>query len=863
MIRSAGPGQGLVPWPGLGRLTPIVQTDAWEKGSCEKKRKWLWHWKRTKYVQCVFVHLRCESWEPPPAQTDGEALNPGPWGRGPRSVGGQERRRRRCSDWRGRGVEAQETVSVADCSFDILHVNIQGLLTPSGDIGKHGAELAGHLRIMVRKPEIVCITETWLNRSVAEFQLEGYVTISRRDRADGRCGGGVLVLAATEVAKQVVETSISATAERVWVMMHTDQGPFLLGAWYRPPAPGETDSVNSITDEVEAMAGQAIGTIIVGDMNVHNMRWLAHSSHNSVEGDALQNVCEKVGLRQLVRKPTRGEHLLDLVLSNIDGAATKVGKPVADHCTVLAHVPLALPTSIKVTRLVWRFRDADWELLTEMLADTDWSWLTDLSADDAAAALTDLIINAAEKAIPRHKICENKQSHPWLTDSVLEHIQKKRDAHGQPNEQEAVVACSAAIRTAYDEYVAKTCQELREIKRGSKLWWKKSRELQHRMRACSNIPPLRETGGDWVMEASAKADLFAKTFSDKYTLRDAEENVFSTVVDLPATDHCENDPTAEDAYNILHSLEEDSASGPDLLPTRILKHCAAQLAIPFAMLGHIIMREGRWPKTWTKHWVVPLHKKKTAGNPVNYRGIHLTSQMSKAMERLLACQFMPRQEMTVQFVGPNQFAYLTGHGARDAIVWLATTWISALNARKRIGVYCSDVSGAFDRVRESRMLKKLRSKQINARMILVLASWLRSRVANVVVDGKQSQDMTLANMVFQGTVWGPSLWNIFFGDARDAITEGGYTEAVYADDLNAFKEYDLETSTEEIMSDIDDCQSRLHQWGGANSVEFDDGKESKHIISTVMPEGPSFRLLGIEFDTKLNMGGAVRELVNE
>ena len=44
-------------------------------------------------------------------------------------------------------------------------------------------------------------------------------------------------------------------------------------------------------------------------------------------------------------------------------------------------------------------------------------------------------------------------------------------------------------------------------------------------------------------------------------------------------------------------------------------------------------------------------------------------------------------------------------------------------------------------------------------------------VAQVVVGGAYSVQADLANMVYQGTVWGPPLWNVFFEDARWAINE--------------------------------------------------------------------------------------------
>ena len=77
-------------------------------------------------------------------------------------------------------------------------------------------------------------------------------------------------------------------------------------------------------------------------------------------------------------------------------------------------------------------------------------------------------------------------------------------------------------------------------------------------------------------------------------------------------------------------------------------------------------------------------------------------------------------------------------------------------------VYCSDVAGAFDKVRLERLVQKLVSKGFHPKIVAVLASWLRQRHATVVISGMASKLMTLINMVYQGTVAGPTLWNLFF-----------------------------------------------------------------------------------------------------
>ena len=50
-----------------------------------------------------------------------------------------------------------------------------------------------------------------------------------------------------------------------------------------------------------------------------------------------------------------------------------------------------------------------------------------------------------------------------------------------------------------------------------------------------------------------------------------------------------------------------------------------------------------------------------------------------------------------------------------------------------------------------------------------------------------SSQMVLSNMVFQGTVWGPPLWNIYYEDAAASVQCFGFEEMVYADDFNARK----------------------------------------------------------------------------
>ena len=249
------------------------------------------------------------------------------------------------------------------------------------------------------------------------------------------------------------------------------------------------------------------------------------------------------------------------------------------------------------------------------------------------------------------------------------------------------------------------------------------------------------TASEWVWDAQGKANLFAVTFAEKCKLPRLCYNTFTVCTQCHEIQTSVVCPSVEQCMAVLTSLCDDCSTGPDLLPARILKRYAEQLAKPLQSLLQRMLETKSWPESWREHWVVPIYKKKAVFAASNCRGIHLTAQLSKVVERLLLPLIEPHISRTVAF-GPNQFAYTKCRGARDALAYLTMSWLLALNRRKEVAVYCSDVSGAFDRVRAERLLEKLRCKIVHTTMVALMESWLQQRTAHVVVEGQFSHKMS-------------------------------------------------------------------------------------------------------------------------
>ena len=138
-------------------------------------------------------------------------------------------------------------------------------------------------------------------------------------------------------------------------------------------------------------------------------------------------------------------------------------------------------------------------------------------------------------------------------------------------------------------------------------------------------------------------------------------------------------------------------------------------------------------------------------------------------------------------------------------------------------------------------------------MLSFLESFLAPRTASVIVDGEMSAPFALEDTVFQGTVFGPPLWNTFFADESEVTATTGTYESKFADDLNHFRVFPCSVDNDAIIAEMTTWQAAVHQWGSANRVEFDASKERFVILHKRHGQGDDFRLVGSWIDVCLSL----------
>jgi hypothetical protein len=358
---------------------------------------------------------------------------------------------------------------------------------------------------------------------------------------------------------------------------------------------------------------------------------------------------------------------------------------------------------------------------------------------------------------------------------------------------------------------------MENLPKNSKQWWSLNKRLLNRQASPSLFPPIKNANDVWCRTLETKADAFAVCWTARCKLPpEVFEHFFCQVADgmsgwFPIR--------SRDVKKTLLKLRDDQATGPDGLSAKFLKRIATVLSLPLAILTRRIFSEGQWPARWRVHHLVPLFKKGSVYKPGQYRGIHLTSIMSKTVERVIGeplTRFLQQQRY-----GDAQWAFRKMSSARDLVTVYVAQWVLLICQGRKIGLYLSDISGAFDKVSRCLLIGKLSQIGLPSTFLDFLNSYLLSREGFVRVEGALSEAMLLINMVFQGTVLGPSLWNAFFGDVATCVPQGEQQIKLFADDLTVMTHAPQLMNDQLIFDELREVQSRTHEWGRRNQVEFD------------------------------------------
>ena len=467
--------------------------------------------------------------------------------------------------------------------------------------------------------------------------------VHRKDRS--RCGGGVL-LACSQKISSIRRSELETDCEIMWceIVISNPYSRIMVGVFYRPPS---TD-VSYLLELEKSLcllerSGNTLTTLLLGDFNLPNIVWSNPSC--PVGSDTLSStfcsIFQDYFFHQMVLNPTRGNNILDLVLSTapdlLFDLSVNEGLGSSDHSSIEFNLRLKILRPKQSPRIVYNFGSANWNNLQDDFSNIPWNtaFLMD-DINDVWDAWKALFMEAVDRNIPT-KSLKHKRNAPWFNSELRILVLKKRRLWRKAKSSRDPVKWAQyksfsnkvkdSLNKAYRNYVANLTASLPS--KPKKFWsFVKSRTGN------ASIPSCVQYDGQSAFTPKGKADLFNKFFHSVFSERFGEmayEDFTPFTEDTVDVLLC----SVADVYKVLSSLDVNKAIGPDAISPRILKECAAELAPSISQLFNFSLNHGKLPSVWKSANVVPIHKSGERTLAENYRPVSLTSILVKCLERII------------------------------------------------------------------------------------------------------------------------------------------------------------------------------------------------------------------------------------
>ena len=153
-------------------------------------------------------------------------------------------------------------------------------------------------------------------------------------------------------------------------------------------------------------------------------------------------------------------------------------------------------------------------------------------------------------------------------------------------------------------------------------------------------------------------------------------------------------------------LKENSASGMDAIPNKLLIETANEISRPLSMLFRRSLKERSIPEEWRYANVTPIFKKGSKAEPGNYRPVSLTSATCKLMEKIVKEDIKKHGERN-GLIRSSQHGFRQGRSPQTNLIEFmeqTTTWIYE---GRSFDIIYLDFAKAFDVVCHKRLIVKL------------------------------------------------------------------------------------------------------------------------------------------------------------
>lgn len=652
------------------------------------------------------------------------------------------------------------------------------------------------------------LSETWLHDEISNRAVEipGY-KLCRNDRPSSRRGGGVGIYISKKLKYKFIFKVLVTGCESLFVELNFGNVKLLLGVVYLPKG-----DLATFERHHRDLFLRYSNIIVIGDFNCNLF--------DTIKANLFRSLCIRCNLSIVHNvKPThfdlgrRSTSLIDFVLvSNVSmvSYSGQVQCPsVSDHALIFAALDLTierLPEFVEYRD----FRNIDWDGLLLFLNELDTSLFFSAIDVDMKCSFICSLFNSLFSYVPVVKKMVRYENDSWMESRDVVLARSLRDLSFSAFQSDR----SSDNWNTYCRLRNKAKSVIRRERR------------KHFTKLFSGL----DSAGLWrVLKGSGCVG------NDDVVLDDDVEAINAFFVSGGADDHedvdFDNFYDSDDCFSfrcvseieLLEALNKvkSRSVGIDNISIHFIK-----LVFPFisGLILHLInyiLTTSVFPVAWKTARVVPIPKSRVVHGSEDLRPISILPALSKVVEHLLRNQILESTSITIY---ESQYAFRQGFNTTSLLLELTDSIRRNINDDRLSVLVSLDLSKAFNSINYARLIMKLRNEcKFSKSACRLILSYLSGRSQFVVLNGVESDTLSLHSGVPQGSVLGPLLFILYINDLPLFTNSRACKTFLFADDV--FLLFNGNRVFSDILENsINSCLDRVLQWTTVNSLAINSSK---------------------------------------
>ena len=730
--------------------------------------------------------------------------------------------------------------------------------------------------VMTNNIEVMMVNETHL-RPCHKAKIPNF-KVYREDRLHHR-GGGNVIYVKKHIKSVQYDFNNLQTLEVCAVLIEDRKlGKILVVSAYNRPA-------NTISQEdLKTIFDVGLPTIIAGDLNSKSTAWGCRT--NNPNGIILQDFILNEGIHLVAPdEPTYYSHFTTHHPDILDIALMK-DIPCTPHLQVKNglssdHLPIIFtlygvenpPTLVRMK--------TDWENFHILSANIPTANPPMSTIAEINQVASDITIKIKKDLDSSSKPATDFQ--PGLPPELKQAIKDKNKLKKvyqrtlNPRIKSRMNAAHRRVKDLLQQHrIDEWDAKIRSLSNLDNSVWKMTKALK---RQPITIGPVHGPGGLAYTEADM-AEVFATSLENQFKPHTTPANqlyneyVEQRVKDLLLTPSPSSIPftSPQEVRKIINNLNSKKAPGIDGISNKALKNLSEKAIILLTNLFNACLRTKHFPTIW-KHAATILFKKPGKDSKVaaNYRPISLLPTLSKVLEKII--NFRLKQHIEINnIISSNQYGFRGGHSTTHQIHRIVEIISNSFNSKKFAAGVFLDIEKAFDSLWHPGLMYKMLQTTIPTSLTHIINSFLSNRTFQVRINNTTSTIRPIRAGVPQGSINGPSLFNIYINDFPQTR---GCTLAQFADDTAIIA---TSKSSNKAMIKVQTALKEVEDWccdwrvkinpTKSEAIIFQNNRKpvntpSPTIYGSIIPITNQVKYLGVHLDKKLNFKTHITQTIRK